>query len=164
MEDWKRKAAELNIPHAEDWSLKSTLGNASMIQTWHANGLLQDSFTTDNAIILSTAKRWVLIIDPDDIATRWIKTTEKNSSLSILKQSDKEFLRSLENCIQFGYPVLLENVGQSLEPALEPLLLKQTFKQGGSTCIKLGESTIEYSRKFRMYITTRLRNSVLLLR
>ena len=161
MEDWKRKAAELKIPHAEDWSLKSTLGHASTIQTWQANGLLQDSFTTDNAIILSTAKRWVLIIDPDDIATRWIKTTEKNSSLSILKQSDKEFLRSLENCIQFGYPVLLENVGQSLEPALEPLLLKQTFKQGGSTCIKLGESTIEYSRKFRMYITTRLRNSVL---
>ena len=42
----------------------------------------------------------MLIIDPDDIATRWIKTTEKNSSLSVLKQSDKEFLRSLENCIQ----------------------------------------------------------------
>ena len=76
----------------------------------------------------------------------------------MLKQSDKYFLRNLENCIQFGTPVLLENVGESLDPALEPLLQKQTFTQGGSVCIKLGESTIEYSKDFRMYITTRLKN------
>ena len=78
--------------------------------------------------------------------------------MTVLKQSDKDFLRTLENCIQFGSPVLLENVGDCLDPALEPLLQKQTFQQGGSVCIKLGESTIEYSKDFRMYITTRLRN------
>ena len=33
--------------------------------------------------------------------------------------------------LQFGTPVLLENVGEELDPMLEPLLLKQTFKQGG---------------------------------
>ena len=91
-----------------------------------------------------------------DIANRWIKTMEKQKNLTVLKQSDKDFLRSLENCIQFGTPVLLENVGEFLHPALEPLLQKQTFQQGGSVCIKLGESTIEYSKDFRMYITTRL--------
>lgn len=31
--------------------------------------------------------------------------------------------------VQFGTPVLLENVGEELDPVLEPLLLKQTFKQ-----------------------------------
>ena len=55
-------------------------------------------------------------------------------------------------------PVLLENIGEELDPILEPLLLKQTFKQGGSVCIKLGDSTIEYSKDFRFYITTKLRN------
>ncbi len=49
--------------------------------------------------------------------------------------------------------MLLENVGESLDPALEPLLQKQTFQQGGSVCIKLGESTIEYSKDFRMYVS-----------
>ena len=53
------------------------------------------------------------------------------------------------NCVQFGTPVLLENVGEELDPILEPLLLKQTFKQGGATCIRLGDATIEYSSEFR---------------
>lgn len=57
--------------------------------------------------------------------------------------------------ISYRSPVLLENVGDALDPALEPLLQKQTFQQGGSVCIKLGESTIEYSKDFRMYMTTR---------
>ena len=54
--------------------------------------------------------------------------------------------------------VLLENIQEELDPILESLLLKQTFKQGGSLCIKLGDSTIEYSYDFKFYITTKLRN------
>ena len=49
---------------------------------------------------------------------------------------DGDFLLSLlitygfKNCIlKFGTPVLLENVGEELDPLLEPILLKQTFKQ-----------------------------------
>ena len=40
---------------------------------------------------------------------------------------------------------------------MEPLLLKQTFKQGGSICIKLGDQIIEYAPDFRFYITTKRR-------
>jgi len=54
--------------------------------------------------------------------------------------------------------VLLENCGEELDPILESLLLKQTFKQGGSICIKLGDSTLEYSQDFRFYMTTKMRN------
>jgi hypothetical protein len=54
--------------------------------------------------------------------------------------------------------VLLENVGEELDPSLEPLLLKQTFKSGGVMCIRLGDSTIEYDAAFRFYITSKLRN------
>ena len=31
--------------------------------------------------------------------------------------------------LKFGTPVLLENVGEELDPLLEPILLKQTYKQ-----------------------------------
>jgi dynein heavy chain len=52
----------------------------------------------------------------------------------------------------------MENVGEELDPALEPLLLKQTFKQSGVIMIQLGDSAVEYSDSFRFYMTTKLRN------
>ena len=106
----------------------------------------------------SNARRWPLMIDPQGQANKWIKNMEKAKNLHVIKMTDSDFVRTLENCIQFGTPVLMENIGEELDPILEPLLLKQTFKQGGSICIKLGDSTIEYSKDFRFYMTTKLRN------
>ena len=54
---------------------------------------------------------------------------EKGSGLEALKMTGKDFLRTLENAVRFGRPILAEDVGEVLEAALEPLLLKQTFKQ-----------------------------------
>ena len=98
------------------------------------------------------------MIDPQGQANKWVKNMEKSNNLHVIKLTNPDFVRTLENCIQFGTPVLLENVAEELDPILEPLLLKQTFKQGGSVCIRLGDSTIEYSKDFRFYITTKLRN------
>lgn len=55
-----------------------------------------------------------------------------NDLFQVIKLTDSDYIRTLENSIQFGNPVLLENVGEELDPSLEPLLLKQTFKQGAS--------------------------------
>jgi hypothetical protein len=46
--------------------------------------------------------------------------------------------------------VLLEDLGEgALDAALEPLLLRSTFKQGGSEVIKLGDNIIPYNADFR---------------
>lgn len=82
----------------------------------------------------------------------------KETGLDVIKLSDKDFLRTLENGVRFGRAVLLENILETLEPALEPLLLKQTFKQGGSEVIKIGDNIIPYHPDFRFYMTTKLRN------
>ena len=52
------------------------------------------------------------------------------NDIDVIKMSDKNFLRTLENGIRFGKWVLLESVGESLDAALEPLLFQQKFKQG----------------------------------
>ena len=61
-------------------------------------------------------------------------------------------------CLQFGNPCLMESVGEELDQILEPILLRQTFKQNNMEYIRLGDQIIEYSRDFKFYITTRLRN------
>ena len=69
------------------------------------------------------------MIDPQGQANKWVKNSEKENNLQVVKLTQSDYVRTLENCIQFGNPVLIENVGEELDPSLEPLLLKQTFKQ-----------------------------------
>eukprot|EP00117_Sycon_ciliatum_P025270 scpid3533/ scgid21010/ Dynein heavy chain 7, axonemal; Axonemal beta dynein heavy chain 7; Ciliary dynein heavy chain 7; Dynein heavy chain-like protein 2; hDHC2 len=155
---WLECCKKGGISCSNDFSLSTTLGEQVAIRSWNIAGLPTDSFSIDNGIVISNARRWPLMIDPQGQANKWVKNMEKAKNLHVVKMTDSDFVRTLENCIQFGTPVLLENVGEELDPLLEPLLQKQTFKQGGAICIRLGDSTIEYSKDFRFYITTKLRN------
>lgn len=47
------------------------------------------------------------MIDPQGQANRWLKKLEADRKLSVIKLTDDGYLRTLENCIQFGTPVLL---------------------------------------------------------
>ena len=158
--DWTKmsKSKKIQCSDPEKYSLSGTLGEPIKIQQWNIFGLPKDSFSIDNAVIVYNSSRWPLMIDPQGQANRWIKNSEKDSKLNIIKLTDSDMMRVLENCLQFGYPLLLENVGEELDPSLEPLLLRQTFKQGGVEMIKIGDAFIEYSKDFRFYITTKLRN------
>ncbi|CAM9445138.1 unnamed protein product [Ectocarpus fasciculatus] len=158
MSSWAQLLKENNIPCSDNPTLSSTLGDPVRIRQWNIDGLPTDSFSIDNGIIVFNARRWPLMIDPQAQANRWIRNMEKANNLQVIKLTDLNYLRTLENSIQFGSPVLLENVGEELDPSLEPLLQKQLFKQGGVNCIRLGDATVEYSEHFRFYITTKLRN------
>lgn len=74
---------------------------------------------------VDTARRWPLMIDPQSQANKWIKAMEAGADLRVIKLTDGDFMRTLESAVQFGLPVLLENVGEELDPSLEPLLLKE---------------------------------------
>ena len=160
IKDWTKysKAKNIQCSDADKYSLSTTLGEPIKIQQWNINGLPKDSFSIDNAVIVFNSRRWPLMIDPQGQANRWIKNSEKENKLNVIKLTDSDMMRTLENSIQFGTPLLLENVGEELDPSLEPLLLRQTFKQGGVEMIKIGDNFIEYSKDFRFYITTKLRN------
>lgn len=158
VKEWVRLCKEKKIPCSEQLSLTNTLGDPVKIRAWQIAGLPVDAFSVDNGIIVSNSRRWPLCIDPQGQANKWIKNMEKDSKLQIIKLSDANYTRTLENAIQFGTPVLLENVAEELDPSLEAILLKSTFKQQGVEYMKFGENIIEYSKDFRFYITTKLRN------
>lgn len=111
---------------------------------------------------------------------------EKTNGLKVIKLTTTNFLRSLENAIRLGLPVLIEDLGESLDPALEPILLKQvgrwsrdmalivdfntsssslikvfvfqTYQSSGRLLIRLGDTDIDYDEHFKLYMTTKLAN------
>jgi dynein heavy chain len=54
---------------------------------------------------------------------------ESANGLKAVKLTDSKFMSVLESGIRTGNPVLLEEVGETLDPTLGPVFLKQTFVQ-----------------------------------
>jgi dynein heavy chain len=158
IEDWESKCRGLGIICSKGFNLSTVLGEPVKIRAWNIQGLPADSFSVENALIVTMARRWPLLIDPQGQANKWIRNMEAENKLAVVKQTDPTFLRTLENSVQMGYPVLLENVPEDLAPALEPILLKQIFKLQGSWSIRLGDATVAYNENFKFYMTTTLRN------
>ncbi|KAK9812825.1 hypothetical protein WJX72_004356 [[Myrmecia] bisecta] len=155
---WVSACQAAGVPCSSRFSLPAALGDAVKIRQWNIWGLPKDDISSENAIAVDQGRRWPLCIDPQGTANKWVRNMEKEAGLLVVKLTDPNYLRTLENAIQFGKPVLMENVGEVLDASLEPLLQKQTFRQGGTMCIRLGDTTVEYSEEFRFYITTKLRN------
>lgn len=155
---WKTQLGELSIQHSPTACMQETLGDQIVIRNWQLAGLPKDTVSTDNALIMKFSDRWPLFIDPQGQANKWVKNMEIMNDLSITRLSEKDFLRTMENSIRFGKPCLLENVGEELDPALDPILLKQLVKQAGSWVIKLGENIVPYHKDFKLYITTKIPN------
>ncbi|XP_056265579.1 dynein axonemal heavy chain 6 [Pseudoliparis swirei] len=158
IDQWIIQCQKLNIPISASFSLINILGDAFVIRQWNTEGLPRDAVSTENGILVTEGRRWPLMIDPQDQANRWIRSKEAKHGLKVIKLTDPNFLRTLENAIRMGMPVLLEELKETLDPALEPVLLKQTFVAGGRTLIRLGDSDVDYDKNFRFYMTTKMAN------
>jgi dynein heavy chain len=155
---WVQGLKGVKIAAADDFSLADTIGEPVKIRQWVIDKLPNDSISTENAIILYNSRRWPLMIDPQVQANKWIKNTYGNSDLKILRLTNSAYGRQLESAIQFGFPVLIENILEVLDPMLEPLLQKAFYKAGSLLMIKLGDATLEYSVNFKLFLTTKLAN------
>ncbi|XP_024940673.1 dynein heavy chain 1, axonemal [Cephus cinctus] len=157
MKSWYSVLGE-GVPHTPGCHPVSTLGDAVEIRKWQMDGLPRDSLSVENAVLVTNSKRWPLFIDPQGQANKWIRNMGKTSGLSIVKMTDKDLVRVLENCVRFGRSCLIENIVTEMEAALDPILTRALFKQAGQLVIKIGDNIVPFSFDFRLYITTKLPN------
>lgn len=83
---------------------------------------------------------------------------EKITGLSIIKITDKDLLRIIENCVRIGRACLIEDIGLTLESGLDNILWKNIFMHMGQASIKVGDNVVPYNNQFRLYMTTKLSN------
>ena len=86
---------------------------------------------------------------------KWIKQAH-GESLVTVRLGQKNYLDVIERAVSSGETVLLENLEESIDPVLDPLLGRNTIKRGRA--IKLGDKEIDYSPQFRLILHTKLGN------
>ncbi|CAE7680080.1 DNAH7, partial [Symbiodinium sp. CCMP2456] len=159
VKSWVQLMKENQLPSAQEFSLRTVLGDEVQIRQWVIDKLPNDQVSVENAIIIQRSRRWPLMIDPQLQANQWVRKTYagRGEQLRILRLT-QNYARELEGAITYGKPTLLENVLEQLDPLLEPLLQKAIFKAGSVMMIRLGDSQCEYNKDFRFFITTKLPN------
>lgn len=125
------------------------MGDPVLIRSWNICGLPNDAVSSENGILATEAERYALCIDPQQQANKWIKNMEKDNKMSILKFGIKDFLREITGAVRNGRPVLVEDIEESTDPAIDPILLKQQYKtEANMLQIRLGDQPIDYDSNF----------------
>ena len=155
---WINQVRDLDIPCTPDFSFATFLSDPAIIREWNLQGLPADSFSSENGIIVTRGNRWPLMVDPQGQAIKWIKMMEMENGLKIIDLQQPDFLRTVENAVLFGTPVLLQNIEEELDPSLAPVLNKSIIRIGNRMIIKLGDKEVDYNPDFKLYITTKLSN------
>ncbi|OHT09907.1 Dynein heavy chain family protein [Tritrichomonas foetus] len=152
------KIGEAGIELSPNFDFMTSMIDESIVRDWMTIGLPNDATSIENALIVTQAPKSALIIDPQNQATQWIKKMEEVRQLVILKPNSPNFYRSIENAVRLGIPVLLEDVAETVDPALDSLLMRKTYKQDGKDMVRIGDKAVEIDEKFRLYVTTKLTN------
>ncbi|XP_066570029.1 dynein axonemal heavy chain 6 [Amia ocellicauda] len=154
---WLGFCNTMGVPVSPAYTLTTAVMEKNQVRHWQNEGLPPDQTSTENAIIVKSAHCWPLLIDPQGQANNWICCME-GKKLHKVFASDPNYMRTVETAIRLGEPVLIQDVGEGLDPALRPVLVKNISSRGGQDLIKIGDTQIEYNHNFRLYLTTWLPN------
>uniref|UniRef100_A0A8C3KG70 Dynein axonemal heavy chain 9 n=1 Tax=Calidris pygmaea TaxID=425635 RepID=A0A8C3KG70_9CHAR len=154
---WKPYLHQLKVPIPVTPSLDplTMLADDADVAAWQNEGLPADRMSTENAIILTSCERWPLIVDPQLQGIKWIKT-KYGEDLRVIRIGQKGYLDTMERALAAGELVLIENLEESVDPVLGPLLGRETIKKG--RCIKIGDKECDFSPAFRLILHTKLAN------
>ena len=75
-----------------------------------------------------------------------------------IQLSQKKWQTKVEMAVSNGSTLMIESIGQDIDPILDPLLSKQFVKKGKSFTVKLGSEDVEISNSFKLYLQTKLIN------
>ncbi|EMP29854.1 Dynein heavy chain 11, axonemal [Chelonia mydas] len=149
------KSQKVPIPITEGLDLIAMLTDDATIAAWNNEGLPGDRMSTENATILTNCERWPLMIDPQQQGIKWIKN-KYGTDLKVIRLGQKGFLKTIERALACGDTILIENVNETVDPVLDPLLGGNTIKKG--KYIKIEDKECEFNKNFHLILHTKLAN------
>ena len=141
-----------------DFRLEELLSSEVESAEWNSQGLPLDELSIQNGILTLQSSRYPFCIDPQLQAVEWLKKREGKELKVIVPSDESTFLRTIEQCIKYGKPLLIENMGEELDPLLDPILLQNFIEVAGKKKLVIGSEEIKFNPGFKLYMTCKLGN------
>lgn len=154
IDDWLHQLQQSGVACKNDASVLGYLSTADERLQWQRNSLPADDLCMENAIMLKRFNRYPLIIDPSNRVTEFLRQEHDGRKLTVTSFLDDAFIKQLESALRFGNPILIQDA-EYLDPILTHVLNKEYQKTGGRTLIQLGKQEIDFSKSFKLYLSTR---------
>ncbi|CBZ54592.1 GF18580, related [Neospora caninum Liverpool] len=157
-QSWVPLVNTFNIPHNPNFDFADFLARPIDVRQWNLQGLPSDRFSTENGVLVTKSRRWPLMIDPQNQATKWIRRLEATNDLKLVDPETRDYMKVITMAVKSGKPLLMERVQNGIDPSLESLLAQRTIDVGGSPSIRIGDIVVRYNTNFRFYLTTKISN------
>ena len=155
---WAKDLSERAIPFTHKMDPLTMLARDSDIAGWKNEGLPADRMSLENGAVITSCARWPLLIDPQLQGVTWLKK-RLGEDLTVIQLTQAGWLGKVSKCIQNGGKLLIESLGEEIDPILEPVLSRAIIRRGRNTFVmKLGGEEIEYDPKFKLWLQTKLPN------
>eukprot|EP00937_MAST-01D_sp_MAST-1D-sp2_P001625 g1625.t1 len=125
-----------------------------------SEGLPSDRVSLESGAIVTSCKRWPLIIDPQQQAIKWLRKRfeGKERKLDVLQLTQPRWLNRMGAAIQNGFIVVIENVTEDIDSTLDPVLARAVYRKGRSYYLRLGGEEVDYDLHFKLFLQTKLSN------
>ena len=111
--------------------------------------------------MITMSARWPLIIDPQLQGIKWLRSRFENmegTQLVVLQTTQNSWTTRLEDAIQNGDVVVMENMGVDIDAVMDPLLMRSFYRKGRSMFLKFGDNEVAYDENFKLFLQTKLSN------
>jgi dynein heavy chain len=152
-----------DLPVTRNLDITSFLADSSTIGNWNLQGLPTDSLSIQNGILVTSSKRYPLLIDPQGQALTWISNKEKDNLPLYNKQSmfqitDGNLKDSLQFCMANGKSMIIMGVEEEIDPLFNPVLDQEILIKNNKKSIDVGGTKMELEDGFSIFFITRLPN------
>ena len=155
---WPQLLGSNYIPSDTNIDIIALFANEATLDQWQLQGLPSDELSRQNGVICTNAPTYPLLIDPQGQAHKWITNRHKADGLIITSFDNRYFKTHVENALQEGKPLLIEDCGEEIDPLLDNVLAKNYIQAGRLVQVSLAGREVIISDGFKMYFTTKLAN------